>query len=100
MAAEIDKLLLKGLRAMRPHSHELMNKSRGVVLEARQGYVKSRYAIDASDGNLNGHLHAGRIGSLIDSISSHCNFLNGDGHVQSTSDMSITYYEVLAVNFL
>ena len=44
------------------------------------GYIKSKYKIADSDVNIYGHFHAGRIGSLIDSISSHSMFLHGDGY--------------------
>ena len=37
LAKVADEALLKGLRAMRPQSHELMNKSRGTVLAVREG---------------------------------------------------------------
>ena len=35
-----NELLLKGLRTMRPTSHELMNKSRGTVIDVKLGFVK------------------------------------------------------------
>ena len=96
----------KGM-SLTPHQtsieHQIMARSKvldvapGILILSRifnnfKGYIKVHYELDSvNDINPMGMLHGGMTATLMDSITTWCNFVSREGHAGVTTDLSVSY---------